>query len=71
MLDIKTTFLAGAQKFFEGERVSEDNFTAADIERFVGYGWLATAGDSRVPLQTGVELTLDIQDGRMGHKSEY
>lgn len=71
MLDVKTTFLDGSKKFFAGERVSEDNFTAAEIEKFVGYGWLATAGDSSVPLQTGVELTLDIQDGRMGHKSEY
>lgn len=70
MYEVMTTFNDGPTHYYEGERVSANNFDPDDLDRFKDYGWVAPVGSGAVPAQAGVELTLDIQDGRLGQATE-
>lgn len=70
MYEVMTTFNDGPTRYYEGERVSANNFDPDDLDRFKDYGWVAQLGSGAVPAQAGVEITLDIQDGRLGQATE-
>lgn len=70
MYDVVITFNNGHQRYYEGERVAASNFEAETLSNFVSYGWLKAPGVAGNPIPTGVAVTLDIQDGQLGHDSE-
>lgn len=70
MYEVLTTFNDGPTRYYKGERVSASNFDPDDLDRFKDYGWVGQGGSGAVPAQDGVELTLNIQDGRLGQDTE-
>lgn len=70
MYDVVITFNNGHQRYYEGERVAASNFSAEKLSDFLRYGWLKAPGAAGNPIPTGVAVTLDIQDGQLGHDSE-
>lgn len=70
MIEIVTTFNDGATRYYEGELVSENNFQPESLTNFLEYGWAKVYGAAGLPLQQGVEATLDIHNGQIGHNSK-
>lgn len=70
MYDVVTTFNDGHARYYQGERVVAQNFDPADLSKFVEYCWIKPVGAEPASVQSGVEFTLDIQDGRLGQETE-
>ena len=68
LVDIVIDFKDGRTSYYEGERVWMEPEEAA---KFCGYGWAKEPGAQAAPLPTGVNATLNIHDGQIGHTSEY
>lgn len=70
MIEIVTTFNDGHTRYYAGECVSESNFQAENLKKFLEYGWAKEQGADAAPLARGVEATLDIHNGSQGHKAK-
>lgn len=70
MIEVVTTFNDGATRYYEGELASENNFQPEHLKKFLEYGWAKEQGADAAPLAQGVEATLDIHNGQIGHKAK-
>ena len=70
MIEVVTTFNDGHTRYFAGERVSANNFQPENLKKFLEYGWAKEQGADATPLAQGTNATLDIHNGRQGHKTK-
>lgn len=71
MIDVRTTFNDGHTRYYQGERVSENNFDPDDLAKFAAYGWISEEGAKAPVAVQNAEFTLDIKDGQLGHTQEF
>jgi hypothetical protein len=64
--DVKTTFLDGRVKYYEGERIAGANFEIEALADALLAGWVAQAGAEGAALAEGVEASIEIHAG--GHE---
>lgn len=64
--DVKTTFLDGRVKYYEGERIAGANFEIESLANALQAGWVSEAGKDGAALAEGVDASLEIHDG--GHE---
>lgn len=68
-LNVITDFKDGRTCYYEGERVSVNNFEPEALQRAIGAGWIAEFGSDAVPLSSNAEFTIDVHDANHAHDS--
>ena len=70
MIEVVTTFNDGHTRYYAGELASENNFQPENLKKFIEYGWAKEQDAPAAPLAQGATATLDIHNGRQGHKTK-